>query len=130
MKPRIDAIGVVAKDLKETLAFYELLGFDLKQSGGIDHYEATQENGLRLMIDTEALLKRLGQPEARPASFANFAILWQSSAELDTKIKEIKDAGYKVVLEPQDMFWGQRYATIKDPNGNRIDMFAWLLKTP
>ncbi len=31
-------------------------------------------------------------------------------------------------IDPQDMFWGQRYATIKDPNGNRIDMFAWLLK--
>lgn len=131
MKAHIDAIGVVAKDLQKTLDFYKLLGFELKHIGTDgDHYEAVQENGLRLMIDTEALLMSLGQPAATPASFATFAIKFDSPAELDTMANSLKDNGHEIVMGPQDMFWGQRYATIKDPNGNRIDLFAWLNKTP
>lgn len=129
MKPHIDAIGVAAKDLQKTLAFYTLLGFDLKHIGTDgDHYEAVQENGLRLMIDTEKLLMSLGQPAATPASFATFAMKWDTPEDLNAVVSKIKEAGHEIVMEPQDMFWGQRYATIKDPNGNRIDMFAWLGK--
>jgi uncharacterized glyoxalase superfamily protein PhnB len=131
MKPHIDAVAVVAKDLKKTLEFYTLLGFDLKQvMAGSDHYEAVQDNGLRLMIDTDELLKSLGQPTATPASFANFALKWDSPGECDAVATKVREAGFEIVMEPQDMFWGQRYATIKDPNGNRIDMFAWLGKQP
>jgi uncharacterized glyoxalase superfamily protein PhnB len=127
MKACIDAIGVVAKDLQKTLDFYALLGFDLKKIGDDgDHHEGVQENGLRLMIDTEELLTGLGQPPATPASFATFALKWATPEELNAVAKKIKEAGYEIVMEPQDMFWGQRYSTIKDPNGNRIDMFAWL----
>ena len=27
-------------------------------------------------------------------------------------------------LEPFDAFWGQRYATVLDPDGNAVDLFA------
>ncbi|MFL6036949.1 MAG: glyoxalase, partial [Gaiellaceae bacterium] len=26
--------------------------------------------------------------------------------------------------EPFDAFWGQRYATVVDPDGNAVDLFA------
>ena len=29
-------------------------------------------------------------------------------------------------LEPMDAFWGQRYATVLDPDGNSVDLFAEL----
>jgi len=32
------------------------------------------------------------------------------------------DAGRQT--EPWDAFWGQRYAQVKDPDGNVIDLFA------
>lgn len=129
MKPTIDAIGIVAKDLETTLRFYTLLGFDLKKFGeNGDHYEATQENGLRLMIDTEALIKSLGQPAATPASFAMFSLKYATPEDLDAAVTQVRAAGHEIIMEPADMFWGQRYATIKDPNGNRIDLFAWLAK--
>ena len=127
---QIDAIGVAAKDLQKTLDFYTLLGFEFKKFGEDgDHYEAQQENGLRLMIDTEKLLLSLGQPPATPASFSTFALKWETPQEVNDMVEKIKSAGYEIVMEPQDMFWGQRYATIKDPNGNRIDMFAQLVAT-
>ena len=28
--------------------------------------------------------------------------------------------------EPFDAFWGQRYATVRDPDGNAVDLFAAL----
>jgi uncharacterized glyoxalase superfamily protein PhnB len=34
------------------------------------------------------------------------------------------DAGYEGHLEPWDAFWGQRYATVRDPDGNGVDLFA------
>jgi uncharacterized glyoxalase superfamily protein PhnB len=123
----IDAVAVVAKDLQKTLEFYQLLGFDLKHIGTEgDHYEATQANGLRLMIDSEKLLESLGQPKAEPATFANFALKAESPVELNEIILKIQASGFEIIMQPQDMFWGQRYSTIKDPNGNRIDLFAWL----
>jgi len=130
MQAHIDAIGVVAKDLKQTLDFYTLLGFTFTHIGDGDHFEAVQENGLRLMIDTEKLLMSLGQPAATPASYSTFALKLETAGELNELAQKIKDAGHEIVMEPQDMFWGQRYATILDPNGNRIDLFAWLGQTP
>ena len=34
------------------------------------------------------------------------------------------DAGFAVVKEPWDAFWGQRYAIVSDPDGYTIDLFA------
>ena len=31
--------------------------------------------------------------------------------------------------EPWDAFWGQRYATVLDPDGNSVDLFAALPAT-
>ena len=33
-------------------------------------------------------------------------------------------AGVESHKEPWDAFWGQRYAVVKDPDGNHIDLFA------
>ena len=33
-------------------------------------------------------------------------------------------AGYKGLREPWDSPWGQRYAFLQDPDGNRVDLFA------
>ncbi|HWF79810.1 MAG TPA: VOC family protein [Streptosporangiaceae bacterium] len=35
-------------------------------------------------------------------------------------------AGYEGHLEPWDARWGQRYAIVKDPDGNAVDLFAAL----
>ena len=35
-------------------------------------------------------------------------------------------AGHPGSLEPYDAPWGQRYATILDPDGNMVDLFALL----
>ena len=35
-------------------------------------------------------------------------------------------AGFEGHLEPWDAFWGQRYATLRDPDGIGVDLYAAL----
>jgi uncharacterized glyoxalase superfamily protein PhnB len=36
----------------------------------------------------------------------------------------VVSAGHTSSRAPFDAFWGQRYATVLDPDGNAIDLFA------
>ena len=38
--------------------------------------------------------------------------------------ERLTKAGYPGSLKPYDAPWGQRYATILDPDGNMVDLFA------
>jgi uncharacterized glyoxalase superfamily protein PhnB len=38
--------------------------------------------------------------------------------------RELVAAGAESRNEPWDAYWGQRYAQVKDPDGNVIDLFA------
>ena len=44
----------------------------------------------------------------------------------DATWKEVKDGGFKLVKEPWDAIWGQRYAVVQDPDGYQIDLYAEL----
>jgi PhnB protein len=45
--------------------------------------------------------------------------LYVYCSDVDTLCKRAKAAGATVVSEPADMFWGDRVATFKDPEGYR-----------
>lgn len=38
--------------------------------------------------------------------------------------EELTGAGAAGLQEPWDAFWGMRYATVADPAGNEIDLYA------
>ena len=42
----------------------------------------------------------------------------------DAAIKRAHDAGAKVEMPPQDMFWGDRFAMFTDPFGHRWQLGA------
>jgi uncharacterized glyoxalase superfamily protein PhnB len=45
---------------------------------------------------------------------------------VDAKYAELIEAGYRGIAEPSDAFWGMRYATVADPDGNGVDLYATL----
>ena len=45
-------------------------------------------------------------------------------AEVDSVYAGLVGAGYDGHKEPWDAFWGQRYATVHDPDGIGVDLFA------
>ncbi len=51
------------------------------------------------------------------------AFLCPSPADVDAKYADLAALGHGH-KEPWDAFRGQRYASVKDPDGNQIDLFA------
>ncbi|VAX16697.1 putative quinone binding protein [hydrothermal vent metagenome] len=121
----LDAIGIVSGDLRKSISFYETLGVSLAQVGGPDHYEGTTRSGVRLMLDSVDLIKKINPGWQAPDGGGVILCFKQESPEkVDELFQKIIDAGFEIVKEPWDAFWGQRYASVKDPDGNQIDLFA------
>ena len=122
--PKLDAIGIVSKDLRASVAFYRLLGVAFPDPDG-DHLEATLPNGLRLMLDDLKLIKTLDKEWTEPKGHRmNLAFVCASPAEVDALHAKVTAAGYASKTAPWDAFWGQRYAQVVDPDGNVVDLFA------
>lgn len=123
-----DMVGMVSNDMAATLRFYRLLGLDIPH--GVEHethVEITTSNGYRLAWDTKQLMQELYPDWVEPVGQRmNLAFLCESPAEVDQVYQRMIDAGYTSVTLPWDAFWGQRYAVVRDPDGNSVDLFAYL----
>ena len=121
----LDAIGLVSRDLKKSKEFYSFFGLEFKQVGGEDHLEASLSTGQRLMIDSESLMKKINPSWKRSHNTSMSLCFKQESSEAVNEICEkLKEKGYELVKEPWDAFWGQRYSSFLDPDGNQIDIFS------
>ena len=121
------AIGIVSADITASCRFYRALGVDVAEPGeDDDHFEATLPNGLRLMWDTEELIRKLHPGWRRPSEGHAMALAFEcaSAAEVDETYAKVVGEGFEGKSEPYDAFWGQRYATVDDPDGNSVDLFA------
>jgi catechol 2,3-dioxygenase-like lactoylglutathione lyase family enzyme len=123
--PQLDAIGIVSSDLARTRAFYGLLGIEFGH--GDDHVEATMPNGLRLMVDTEDVVRSF-RPDWTRATGNQLGIAFAcgSPSEVDEMYARVVEAGFEGEKEPWDAFWGHRYAQLRDPDGVPVDLFAAL----
>jgi uncharacterized glyoxalase superfamily protein PhnB len=126
---RLNAIGITCSDVAASLAFYGMLdvGFpDYDPETG--HYEADLAGGVRLMLDSEAVMASFIDDYTPPAGNdrVGFAVECDSAADVDATFAAITSAGHPAVREPFDAFWGQRYATVADPDGNHVDLYASL----
>jgi catechol 2,3-dioxygenase-like lactoylglutathione lyase family enzyme len=129
MAPRLDVVGLVVADMAASLAFYRRLGLDAPAGAeGEGHVEAQLPGGLRIAWDTVDVIRSF-DPDWKPPSGSpriGLAFLVDSPAEVDALHRELVAAGYESHMEPWDAFWGQRYATLRDPDGNGVDLFAAL----
>ena len=128
MPAQLAALGIVAQDIPRSVRFYRELGVDVAEpETGDDHHEATLPNGLRLMWDTVEMMRKLDpewqQPQGHPIALA---FECDSPGDVDATYARVTQAGFQEKTEPFDAFWGQRYATLLDPDGNAVDLFATL----
>ena len=127
--PRLDALGLVVEDMAEAMDFYRKLGLQFTTGTEADeHVEASGPGGLWIMIDTEESVKSFSSWEA-PSGSHRMALpfLCEGPAEVDRLHLELTVAGARSHLAPFDAPWGQRYATVLDPSGNAVDLFAPLV---
>jgi uncharacterized glyoxalase superfamily protein PhnB len=125
MGARLDAIGITTADMAASCRFYELLGVPFDSAPEGDHFEAVLPSGIRLMWDSVELMRQI-DPDWQPPTGHRLALAFHcgSPAGVDATAAAIAAAGFSIKSEPQDAFWGQRYARVVDPDGNVVDLFA------
>ena len=123
--PRLDAIGLVASDLAATTRFYRLLGVPFPEDGA-DHVEAVLPSGVRMMVDTESVVRSFSDWTAPTGGSPRTALAFRCDdpADVDATHAAVVAAGFHSHVDPFDAPWGQRYATVLDPDGNHVDLFA------
>lgn len=127
MTPRLDLVGLVTADMPRSLAFYRLLGLDIPAEADTEpHVEVTLPGGLRLAWDTVETIRSFDPAWTPPTGGhgISLAFLCDSPAEVDSVTAALEAVGTTVHHQPWDAFWGQRYATVLDPDGNPVDLFA------
>lgn len=125
----LDAIGMAVEDLDRARAFYAHLGLELPEDPqGFGHVEVTLAGGLRLMFDTFETMKSFDSSWSHVigSTNASLAFSFETPDEVDAKHDELVAAGATSHLPPWDAFWGMRYAVLRDPDGNGIDLYAAL----
>ncbi|WP_019546167.1 VOC family protein [Streptomyces sulphureus] len=116
MTPRLDALGIATTNLPASLAFYRCLGLEPPTDPGTAPHVEAAAGGLRIMWDAVE--------EAPPAGGPRLAFRCGTPGGVDGAYKELTGAGHRGMHEPWDAEWGQRYATVLDPDGNPVDLFA------
>ncbi|UQN05096.1 VOC family protein [Deinococcus sp. QL22] len=128
-------VSFVVADLERSLDFYRTLGLPipagahLNSEGGPEQHVEIDQNGLRIAWETEDLVQRVYPGwVAPPKGQARIGAALEAGtpAEVDAACERLQAQGYEVETAPYDAFWGQRYATVTDPDGNSVDVFAWL----
>lgn len=125
--PSFDLIGLVVSDLAASLAFYRRLGLDIPAGADAEpHVEVTLPGGLRLAWDSVATIRSFDPDWTAPHGGSRISLAFRCAdpAEVDRIYTELVAAGHDGHKEPWDAVWGQRYAVVRDPDGNSVDLFA------
>jgi catechol 2,3-dioxygenase-like lactoylglutathione lyase family enzyme len=133
MAPTPNALGLVANDLPRTLAFYRALGLDIPDDADkAPHVEVELAGGFKLMIDPVETIRSFDPDWKPPASGSpggSLAFECANPAAVDEKYAELVACGFEGHLEPWDAVWRQRFASLRDPDGFGVDLYAALPET-
>jgi catechol 2,3-dioxygenase-like lactoylglutathione lyase family enzyme len=127
--PQFDVVGVIVSDLQRSIDFYSRLGLEFPADPdpmGHGHVEAPLPGGLRFTLDAEESIMAFDPQWSAPSDGHRVAIAFRcdSAADVDRLYGELVGGGSESYKEPWNAFWGQRYAQLKDPDGNVVDLFA------
>lgn len=111
-------------------SFDEALEFYQKAFGAREHYRLTEPSGrvghAEVYFQEHIIMMSEEFPEmdvmAPPPNAANFFSIHLHVDDTDDLVRKARAAGAEVLREPQDQFFGERSATIRDPFGYR-----WLI---
>ncbi|SHF86489.1 VOC family protein [Ornithinibacillus halophilus] len=122
---RLNLITLGVRDMVESIRFYrDGLGFDVIVYGSEENPDVAffKNNGTKIsLFQIDKLAKDISE-EAPPAlnqGFAGITLAYngKSEEEVDEVFKLAKNAGAKIVKEPQKVFWGGYSGYFQDPNG-------------
>ncbi|MFF0343319.1 VOC family protein [Kribbella sp. NPDC004875] len=127
MSTTVKAIDIVVSDLGAAIEFYRRLGLEFVPDPYMpdNHAGCDLPNGLHLMLDTEDMRRKTTEGWTPPALGRTFLTFeYDGPAAVDATYAELVSAGVHGLQEPFDAPWGMRYATVADPSGNGVDLYA------
>lgn len=121
---KLDMIGIIVSEMAPAIKFYETFGFAVVGDPEQAYVELATE-GIRISLNTREMVAGIyGYEPEKTGDKIELAFLCETVSEVDRVASTMKAAGYDVFKEPWDAFWGQRYAIIKDLDGNLLSVFA------
>jgi catechol 2,3-dioxygenase-like lactoylglutathione lyase family enzyme len=125
--PQLNAIGIVTSDMATSIRFYRTLGLDVPETPDEGHVDTFLPNGVRFMLDSENTIRSFAPEWKRETgNQIGLAFECESTSEVDEIYARMVEAGFHGEKEPWDAFWGQRYASLRDPDGVGVDLYASL----
>jgi catechol 2,3-dioxygenase-like lactoylglutathione lyase family enzyme len=80
------------------------------------------------VVSLDAFSIGLSKIESLPAS--GRTAFWLYADDVDREIERLRAQGVRVVAEPADSEWGERMATISDPDGNLVHIGQRAVEEP
>ena len=127
--PVLNAFGIVVDDMATSLAFYRAIGLEIPAAAdGEPHVEVALGDGVRLMFDTTDTIRSF-DPDWQPTAGGRISLAFAcadaaDAAAVDAVHDRLVALGHRSHKAPWDAFWGQRYAMVRDPDGNGVDLYA------
>ena len=129
MTAKLGFIGIVVRDMAASLEFYRAVGVPIPEGqDGEPHVDARLEDGAVLAWDTVAMIRSFDPDYVPPTGGHRIALAFDQGCgqDVDATYAKLTGAGFIGKVEPWDAPWGQRYATVMDPDGNAVDLYAGL----
>ncbi|MBA4802405.1 MAG: VOC family protein [Euryhalocaulis sp.] len=116
MRQQVNLITLGVKDLDDSVAFFDRLGWE-KGTGGED-YAVYQAAGILVFLHPEtALAKEVGgEVDGFGPSF--LALNVESEAAVDAEYAAALEAGARAARPPEKQFWGGYSGVFADPSGH------------
>ncbi len=127
MTPALKTLDITVTDLDAAMAFYQRLGLTFVVDAHMPgHAGCDLPDGLHIMLDTVDLRSGMSPGWQRSAGDGRTFLCFEFTEpkHVDAKYTELVEAGYRGLSEPFDAPWGMRYATVCDPDGNGVDLYA------
>ena len=137
VRPLLDQVNIVSRDVTASLAFYRRLGVDIPDDGvwrtptGIHHVGASDRAdgsmAIHLDLDSAAFAERWntgwkGRRDLGGRVVIGFKL--PTRAAVDELYESMTGAGHRGLQPPIDAFWGARYAIIEDPDGIAVGLMS------
>jgi lactoylglutathione lyase len=119
-------VNLYTADIEGGLRFYrDLLGFEetfrTPREGTPEHVELTL-NGFTLGLGTVEAARTAHGVDASPGSPAMALVVWTD--DVDEAFAHLASAGAPIVRPPHNRGNNNRYALLRDPDGNLVEIVA------
>jgi PhnB protein len=121
VKGAADAIAFYQKALGAT----ENMRMPAEDGKRVMHASLTINGGTLFLSDEFPEYGNAAAPKAGDKPSVAVALALSASAQVDATYKQAVAAGASGTMEPNDAFWGDRFAMLRDPYGH-----CWMLSAP